>query len=49
MIDSRNVKIKIDGIIKDGKRFATRKAAENWIKRHGGEIVSMSAHSYIVA
>ena len=49
MLKSRNVKIEINGVVKSGKRFATRKSAENWIKKHGGELVFTGHHEYIVA
>lgn len=46
---TRNIKIEINGVVKDAKRFATRSAAENYIKKNGGEIVFYKAHEYIVA
>ena len=48
-ISKRNIKLSINGEIKNAKVFVTRDAANNYAKRNGMEIVYIKSHEYIVA
>lgn len=45
----KNIKIEINGKIVKGKKFRTRKAAENYIKKTGLSLVFYSVYEYYVA
>jgi len=44
----RTVKINIDDTEIEAIRFSTRKAAESFIAKKGGEIIFFRAHEYYV-